>query len=172
MITAMQDSAVPPVSKTKRKKEMHELQALGTELVELAESQINDLQIPDRLRDAVLAAKRIKSHEARRRQMQYIGRLMRDVDAAPIREQLDVLVGHSAQDAARHRRLEALREKLLANDDALTAYVAQHAEADLQALRTLIRNARREQKEGKPPRAFRELFRLLKSLDAGTVTPG
>jgi len=170
MITAMQDSAVPPVSKTQRKKEMHELQALGTELVELAESQIADLQIPDRLRDAVLAAKRIKSHEARRRQMQYIGRVMRDVDAAPIRAQLDVLVGHSAQEAARHRRLEALREKLLADDEALTAYVAQHTGADLQGLRTLIRNARREQKEGKPPRAFRELFRLLKSLDTGTVT--
>ena len=170
MITAM--SAVPPVSKTQRKKEMHELQALGTDLVELAESQINELQIPDRLRDAVLAAKRIKSHEARRRQMQYIGRLMRDVDAAPIRAQLDVLVGHSAQEAARHRRLEALREKLLANDDALTAYVAEHPGADLQALRTLIRNTRREQKEGKPPRAFRELFRLLKSLDAATATTG
>ena len=168
MITAM--SAVPPVSKTQRKKEMHELQALGTELVELAESQINELQIPDRLRDAVLAAKRIKSHEARRRQMQYIGRVMRDVDAAPIRAQLDVLVGHSAQEAARHRRLEALREKLLANDDALTAYVAEHPGADLQALRTLIRNTRREQKEGKPPRAFRELFRLLKTLEPPTVT--
>ncbi len=170
MITAM--SAVPPVSKTKRKQEMHELQALGVELVELSESQITDLELPDRLRDAVLAAKRIKSHEARRRQMQYIGRLMRDVDPAPIREQLDVLLGQSAQDAARHRRLEALREKLLADDAALTAYGDQHAGADLQALRTLIRNTRREQKAGKPPRAFRELFRLLKSLDAGTVTPG
>jgi ribosome-associated protein len=170
MITAM--SALPPISKTKRKQEMHELQALGVELVELSESQISDLDLPDRLRDAVLAAKRIKSHEARRRQMQYIGRLMRDADPAPIREQLDVLLGQSAQDAARHRRLEALREKLLANDEALTAYSAQHAGADLQELRTLIRNARREQKEGKPPRAFRELFRLLKSLDAGTATPG
>ena len=170
MITAM--SAVPPVSKTKRKKEMHELQALGVELVELAESQITDLQIPDRLRDAVLAAKRIKTHEARRRQMQYIGRLMRDVDAGPIREQLDALVGHSAQDAARHRRLEAVREKLLADDAALTDYVAQHAGADLQVLRTLIRNARREQKAGRPPRAYRELFRLLKSLEAGTPAAG
>jgi len=172
MITAMQDSAVPPVSKTKRKQEMHELQALGVELVELSESQITDLELPDRLRDAVLAAKRIKTHEARRRQMQYIGRIMRDVDPLPIRAQLDILVGHSAQEAARHRRLEALREKLLANDEALTAYVAQHSGADLQGLRTLIRNARREQKEGKPPRAFRELFRLLKSLDAATSTAG
>ena len=170
MITKM--SAVPPVSKTQRKKEMHELQSLGVELVALAESQIGDLDMPDNLRDAVIEAKRIKSHEAKRRQLQYIGRLMRDVDPAPIRAQLDALVGHSAQEAARHRRIEALREKLLADDGALTAYVAGHAGADLQVLRTLIRNARREQKEGKPPRAFRELFRLLKSIDAGTATSG
>jgi len=168
MITKM--SAVPPVSKTQRKKEMHELQSLGAELVELAESQIAALHIPDELRQAVLEAKRIKSHEAKRRQLQYIGKRMRDVDPAPIREQLDALVGHSAQEAARHRRLEALREKLLADDAALTTYGAEHAGADLQALRTLIRNARREQKEGRPPRAFRELFRLLKSIDAGTPT--
>jgi len=170
MITKM--SAVPPVSKTQRKKEMHELQSLGAELVELAESQIAALGIPDRLREAVLAAKRIKSHEAKRRQLQYIGRLMRDVDAAPIRERLDALIGHSAQEAARHRRLEALREKLLADDNALTAYVADHAGADLQALRTLIRNARREQKDGRPPRAFRELFRLLKAFEPPSATPG
>jgi ribosome-associated protein len=165
MITAMQEELV---SKTRRKKEMHELQALGVALVELAESQIAALQIAEELRSAVLEAKRMRSHEARRRQLQYIGRLMRDVDPGPIRDQLDAIVGHSAQEAARHRRLEGLREKLLADDAALTDYVAQHAGADLQALRTLIRNARREQKEGRPPRAYRELFRLLKSIEAGT----
>jgi ribosome-associated protein len=173
MITAMQeDSGSLWVSKTRRKKEMHELQALGVALVELAESQIAGLQIAEELRAAVLEAKRIKSHEGRRRQLQYIGRLMRDVDPAPIREQLDAIVGHSAQESARHRRLEGLRDKLLADDAALTDYVAQHAAADLQALRTLIRNARREQKDGRPPRAYRELFRLLKSIEAGTPAEG
>ena len=170
MIAAM--SAVPPVSKTQRKKEMLELQSLGVELVALADSQIAALDLAEDLREAVLEAKRIKSHEARRRQLQYVGRLMREVDPTPIRAQLDALVGHSAQEAARHRRLEALRERLLADDAALTPYVAEHAGADLQALRTLIRNARREQKAGRPPRAFRELFRLLKSLDAATPLPG
>ncbi|HYR32664.1 MAG TPA: ribosome biogenesis factor YjgA [Burkholderiales bacterium] len=165
----MQDQLV---SKTRRKKEMLDLQALGVALVDLPESQIADLQIADQLRDAVLEAKHIKSHEGRRRQLQYIGRLMRDVDPAPIRAQLDALTGHSAQDAARHRRLESMREKLLADDAALTPYVAEHAGADLQALRTLIRNARREQKEGRPPRAYRELFRLLKALEAGTSAAG
>jgi ribosome-associated protein len=165
MITAMQDEAAPPVSKTKRKKEMHDLQALGAELVELSDAVLAAVRIPDDLRAAVLEARRITAHEGRRRQMQYIGRLMRDVDPAPLREQLDALSGQSAAETARHKRLEALREKLLADDTALTDYVTAHAGADLQELRTLIRNARREQKDGKPPRAFRELFRRLKALD-------
>ena len=151
---------------------MHELQALGAELVELSDHVLAGVQMPDELREAVMEARRIKAHEGRRRQIQYIGRLMRDVDAAPLREQLDALNGHSAAEGARHRRLEALREKLLADDMALTEYVNTHAGADPQELRTLIRNARREQKEGKPPRAFRELFRLLKSLDAPATSPG
>src|SRR5881275_1168744 len=126
---------------------MHELQALGVALVELPESQLGAMQIADALLEAVLEAKRTKSHEGKRRQLQYVGRLMREVDPAPIRAQLDALTGHSAQ--------EAVREKLLADDVALTAYIAGHAGADLQELRTLIRNARREQKEGRPPRAYR-----------------
>jgi ribosome-associated protein len=169
MITAMQDQLV---SKTRRKKEMHELQALGVALVELPESQLAAMQLADELREAVLEAKRIKSHEGKRRQLQYIGRLMRDVDPVPLRAQLDALTGYSAQEAARHRRLEALREKLLADDEALTAYISEHAGADLQALRTLIRNARREQKEGRAPRAFRELFRVLKALEPPTSAAG
>ena len=151
---------------------MHELQAIGVELVELPDSQLAQIEMPDKLRDAVLQAKRIKAHEGKRRQIQYIGRLMRDVDPAPLREALDALNGQSAAEGARHRRLETLREKLLADDTALTDYVSTHAGADLQELRTLIRNARREQKEGKPPRAFRELFRRLKSLDAPAAPQG
>jgi ribosome-associated protein len=172
MITAMQDEAAPPISKTKRKQEMLDLQALGAELVELSEAVLSGMQIPDPLRAAVLEAKRIKAHEGRRRQIQYIGRLMRDVDPAPLRSQLDALTGRSSVEIARHKRIEALREKLLADDGALTDYVATHARADLQELRTLIRNARREQKEGRPPRAFRELFRVLKSLDAPAAPQG
>ena len=150
------------VSKTKRKQEMADLQKLGAKLVELPEVQIADMPMDEQLRDAVLEAKRIKSHEAKRRQMQYIGRLMRDVDPAPLRARLEAITGHSAQAAAQHRRLEAWRERLLADDGALTAFAAEHPGADLQALRTLIRNTRKEQKEAKPPRAYRELFRLIK----------
>lgn len=170
MITAMQEAS-GPVSKTRRKQEMHELQALGAALVELPEAQLGAMDLGPKLREAVLAARRITSHEARRRQLQYIGRLMRDVDPAPIRARLEALEGSSAEATARHRRLEQLRERLLADDQALTGYVAAHPGADAQELRTLIRNARREQKEGRPPRAFRELFRTLKSLDAAAALP-
>jgi ribosome-associated protein len=160
------------VSKTKKKREMHELQALGAALVELPETRLKTLAIDEQLRAAVLEAKRIKSHEARRRQIQYIGRLMRDLDPQPIRALLAEIEGGSAQANARHRRLEAWRERLIGDDEALTAFAAEHPGADLQALRTLIRNTRKEQKEGKPPRAYRELFRILKQLESSTPHPG
>jgi ribosome-associated protein len=150
------------VSKTKRKQEMTALQSLGAKLVDLPASQIAELPMEERLREAVLEAKRITSHEAKRRQMQYVGRLMREIDPAPLRERLEAMTGHSAQAAAQHRRLEAWRERLLADDEALTAFAAEHPGADLQALRTLIRNTRKEQQQAKPPRSYRELFRLIK----------
>ena len=151
---------------------MHQLQALGVALVGLSEAQLNAMSLAEELLKAVLEAKRIKSHEAKRRQMQYIGRLMREVDPEPVRRRLAEIEGHSARAGARHRRLEAWRERLLGDDDALTAFAAEHPGADLQALRTSIRNARKEQKEGKPPRAYRELFRLLKDIESSTSPQG
>jgi ribosome-associated protein len=152
------------VSKTRRKREMLELQALGAALVTLPEAQLARMPLDAALLQAVLEAKRIKSHEAKRRQLQYVGRLMREVDAEPIRAQLAAIDGGSAQAAAAHRRLETWRERLLEDDEALTAFAAEHPGAGLQEIRMLIRNARKEQQEGKPPRAYRELFRMLKSL--------
>jgi ribosome-associated protein len=167
--SAMQDEIV---SKTKRKQEMHALQALGAALVALPESQLGGLSLENRLHEAVVAAKRIKSHEAKRRQMQYIGRLMREVDPEPIRERLAAIEGYSARATAQHRRLEAWRERLLAEDEALTEFAAAFPGADLQALRALLRNTRKEMKEGKPPRAYRELFRFLKDAATPTALPG
>jgi ribosome-associated protein len=160
------------VSKTRKKREMHELQALGAALLRLSDSQLEIIEIPEKLLAALLEAKRIKSHEAKRRQMQYIGRLMRDVDPAPIRSRLAELEGSSTQATARHRRLEAWRERLIGDDEALTAFAAEHPGADLQALRSLIRNARKEASLGKPPRAYRELFRVLKDIESSTSVQG
>ena len=151
---------------------MLELQVLGVALVALPEGQLQAMRLDPDLLAALLEAKRIKSHEAKRRQMQYIGRLMRDVDAAPIRARMAEIEGSSAQATARHRRLEAWRERLIEDDEALTAFAAEHPGADLQALRALIRNARKEASLGKPPRAYRELFRVLKEIAAPDTLPG
>jgi ribosome-associated protein len=167
MITRVPDQ---PVSKTRRKREMIELQSLGAALVGLPEGQLDQMQLESALRQAVLDARRITSHEAKRRQLQYIGRLMRDLDAEPIRAQLAAIDGRSAQAAAAHRRLEAWRERLLADDAALTHFATEHPRADLQEIRSLIRSARKEQQEGKPPRAYRELFKVLKTIEtAGSL---
>ena len=151
-------------SKTKRKREMHALQALGAALVALPESQLGGLALENSLYEAVIEAKRITSHEAKRRQIQYIGRLMREVDPEPIRARLAAVEGHSAQANARHRRLESWRERLVADESSLTEFAAAYPGADLQALRTLLRNARKERKDGTPPRAYREVFRFLKEV--------
>jgi ribosome-associated protein len=160
------------VSKTRKKREMLELQALGTALVALPETQLARMELESVLFQAVVEAKRITSHEARRRQLQYIGRLMREVDPAPIRARLAAIEGSSAQATAAHRRLESWRERLLSDDAALTAFAAEHPRADLQEIRVLIRNARKEQKEGKPPRAYRELFRSLKAIESAKSAEG
>lgn len=169
MITRVPDE---PVSKTRRKREMTELQSLGAALVALPESQLDRIGLHAGLLQAVLEAKRIKSHEARRRQLQYIGRLMREVDPEPIRAQLAAAEGSSAQATAAHRRLEAWRVRLLADDAALTSFASEHPGADLQEIRSLIRNARKEQQEGKPPRAYRELFRVLKAIETSRPVQG
>lgn len=155
----MQDEIL---SKTRRKQEMLELQALGAALVDLSAAHLERMALPEALAQAVREARRFASHEARRRQVQYIGRLMREVDAAPIRAQIAAVEGGSAQERARHQRLEHWRARLLEEDGALTEFARAHATADLQKLRALIRNARKEQAEGKPPRAMRELFRVIR----------
>ncbi len=159
------------VSKTRRKQEMHALQALGAALLELSDAQLDSMKLPAALAQALREAKNISSHEARRRQMQYIGRLMRDVDAEPIRERLAEIEGRSAAATAQHRRTEQWRARLLEDDDALTEFAREYPAADLQALRALIRNARREQKEGRSPRAFRELYRIVREASETTLTP-
>lgn len=154
------------ISKTRRKKEMTELQALGAALVALSDPHLEAVGLDGSLKVAVIEARRLKTHEAKRRQMQYIGRLMRKVDSTPIRERLNAISGHSASAAAAHRRLETWRERLLAADEALTEFAATHPGADIQVLRALIRNTRKEQKTARPPRAFRDLFRYIKECSA------
>ena len=156
----MQDAERP--SKTRRKKDMHALQSLGESLVELSAAQLAQVEMPEDLRDAVLEARRISGREGKRRQMQYIGRLMRDVDPAPIRAKLDEWRGQSREATAQLHAIERWRDRLVDDDAALTEFAREHPGADLQALRAAIREARRERGAERPPKHFRELFRLVR----------
>ncbi|NMG29759.1 ribosome biogenesis factor YjgA [Aromatoleum evansii] len=167
------DSGFPErPSKSQRKRDMHALQDLGEQLVALSLDQLKKVPMPDSLADAVREAKRITSHEGRRRQMQYVGKLMRNVDPAPIQAQLDVFNGISKAEIARQHRLERLRADLIEDEKTLQAIGEQWPEADFQQLRTLRRNAIKERELNKPPRAFREIFRILRDLDAGAGDGG
>lgn len=153
-------------SKTQLKKEMHELQSLGEALVGLPDNRVVDLAISERLRDAVAEYKRTRSFEGKRRQMQYIGKLMRKDDVEPIREAVAAMqLGHAKDSLALHQA-ERWRVELLAADDALTRWTSEHPSSDLQQLRSLIRAARKdaaaapEQRSG---RAYRELFQFIKT---------
>jgi ribosome-associated protein len=153
------------LSKTRKKAQMHALQKLGVELVELSRERIASMQLPETLVEAIRAAQRITAHEGRRRQMQYIGRLMRDIDPAPIQERLDAWRGQSKAEVARQHGMERLRDKLIADDAALTEFAQNHPDVDLQALRNLIRNARKEATEGRPPKSYREIFKVIRDAE-------
>lgn len=157
-------------SKTKAKEEMDALQELGKRLVGVSNDRLKKLDIPEILADAVREAKRISSFGALRRQMQYIGKLMRDVDVEPIQEMLDEIDGVSNKANARFHALEKQRDKLLADESVITALKNQHPDLDVTALRTLRRNALKEQAEQKPPKAYRAIFQLLKSLEQANST--
>ncbi|MBI5786332.1 MAG: DUF615 domain-containing protein [Rhodocyclales bacterium] len=152
-------------SKSQLKREMDALQALGARLIELGKERLAKIDMPDELREAVRDAQRFTKHEARRRQLQYIGRLMRNLDPAPIQAAIDEVDGISAAANARMHALERLRERLLEDESVLNEIGRRNAAADFQHLRQLRRNALKERAEHKPPRAFRELFRVLRELE-------
>ena len=152
------------ISKTQRKREMQALQDLGEELVALGTDKLAGLDLPARLLDAVLEAKRISKFGALRRQMQYVGRLMRDSDADAIRSQLDVWKGTSVAETARLHSIERWRTRLIGDELALGELLDQFPHADAQHLRALIRKVKRETAAKKPPRSFRELFQELRSI--------
>ncbi len=150
-------------SKTQRKKDMHALQEIGEQLVELDQKKLIQFNLPEILVDAINLARPMNKHGARRRQMQYIGRLMRNIDVLPIQEKLDSWQQVSVHQTARLHQLERWRERLLADEHALTEFAQQYPAADLQHLRLLIRNAQKEKVADKPPKSFRLLFQALQA---------
>jgi len=158
-----------PPSKTQRKAAMHALQDLGEALIALDSKRLAEIAteaaLPDRLVDAIRAARSITAWGGRKRQLQYVGKLMRDVDPAPIRRRLELWAHGHAVDSARQHALEEWRDRLIAEPAALDLLAAQKPRLDRPRFRALIAKARDEQERGQPPHAFRELFRELKALD-------
>ena len=153
-------------SKSQKKREMAALQILGQALVDMPADRLAAVEMPEVLRGAIGDARRFTKHEARRRQMQYIGKLMRGVDAAPLRAAVDALHGTSAAEAAHLHRLERLRTRLLDDEAAALEEISlAHPGVDLQQLRQLRRNTLKEREQNKPPRAYREIFRVLRQLE-------
>src|ERR1035437_4329441 len=164
----IQEEEQAPPSKTQRKQQMEDLQTLGEELVALSSDRVKRIDIPESLRDAVREAQRMtRPDEAKRRQMQYIGKLMRNVDCEPIRATLALVRGESASETAKLHRLERLRTELLVDEKVLQEIATLFPLIDLQHLRSLRRAAIKEHQLNKPPRSYRAIFQLLKELENG-----
>lgn len=152
-------------SKTQAKKELDDLKGLGKLLCELPEKQYQSLDLPDKLDDAVQTFKRIKSNIAQKRQMQFIGKLLRDIDIEPIKQVIDEWQNGRKGLTRELKKLETLRDKLIEGDkDALESIIKEHPQCDIQKLRSLIRLAQKEKKLEKPPTYFRKLFQELKLI--------
>ncbi len=152
------------ISKTQRKRASLALQELGEELTRLTEQRLAELQLPERLLDAVLAARRISKFGALRRQLQYIGRLMYEVDAESIAARLRSWKAEPRAANAYLHWLERWRARLLQDEAALGELAESFPGCDIQKLRQLVRGAQREQAEGRPPRSSRALFRELRRI--------
>ena len=153
-----------PISKTKLKAEADAQQELGVRLTELPKDKLLKLNLPEDVVTAILDTKKITANGAIRRHRQYLGRLMREIDTAPITEQLARWEGkHTAENAYFHG-LERWRDRLIDDANALSEFMALHPTTDSQQLRTLIRNAQKEQAAAKPPKSSREIFRLLREI--------
>lgn len=161
-------------SKSQRKREMTALQKTGEQLVNESADRIKRTPMPENLREAILECQRIRNHEGRRRQLQYIGKIMRSLDEetiATINRTIESWRGLSKADTLLMHALENQREKLLADERALTEFLHKYPQADIQQLRTLIRNAKKETAANKPPKAYREIYRLLKQIMTASPLP-
>lgn len=150
-----------PPSRTKRKEHVEELQDLGMELAKLSKDKLKKIELPENLREAIKESQRLTANGAVRRQNQYIGKLMRTVDADSIRTQLDYLNGDSVKSTQVLHLAERWRDQLLDNDDALNQFIANYPNFDIGELRSLIRSVRKE-RELQQNRNFTKLFRFIK----------
>jgi ribosome-associated protein len=156
-----------PPSKTKLKAEADAAQEIGRQLLELPKDRLKKLQLDEALSDAIVEAKRLTANGAIRRQLQYIGRLMRDIDLAPIVEQLQKWEGKHIEENARFHQMERWRTRLIEDAKAFELFLLEYPRTDVQRMRTLIRNAQKELAANKPPKSSRELFKMIRELAEG-----
>lgn len=155
------------VSKSEIKRDAEELKKLGSKLVELTQTNLDKIQLDETLLDAINLARRSRL-EAKRRQLQFIGKLLRSAteeEINHIRESLDKIENKHNQQQAMLHKLELLRDELVEQgDDALAKLLDEHPDADRQHLRNLIRSAQKEKAQNKPPKAYRDIYQYLKTL--------
>ena len=155
-------------SKTQLKQQSHDLQTLGLAVSELSAERFAAIDMPDALRNAIVEFRRTKSHEGRRRQLQYVGKLMRSADEDALREAVAAATLGSARETLALHEAERWRAELIADDDAMTRWLQAHPETDTQQLRSLVRAARRDAAalapEARQPKSFRELFQFIKPM--------
>jgi len=151
-------------SRNELKKQMQDLQELGEAVAALPVDRLDKLKIDERLRDAIDELRRTRSFEGKRRQLQYIGKLMKHEDPAPLREAVASYRVGSASDTLALHQAEYWRDQLLAGDDALASWIKDYPATDIQQMRSLVRSARKEKLEPgeRHGRAYRDLFRMIK----------
>ncbi len=154
-------------SKSQKKRDSTAAQDLGAQLADLSRDKIESLGLPEKLQDALIETARITAHEGKRRHLQLIGKLMRGIDPEPIRAALEKFAGTSKQEIADMHLAERWRERLLKDADAFALFANDFRQTDLQQLRTMIRNAQKEQAQNKPPRDFRKIYQFVRdAMDA------
>ena len=157
------EGGIEPPSKSELKRRSQQIERLGEQLVDLPAAQLDDAPLPEKLRDAVEAARRITSHGARLRQRQYVGKLMRGVDVEPIQQYLAQLAVADQRRIRREHDLEDWRARLIADQESAWTELAARVEvAELEQLRALARQARAEQSATRAGAASRQLFRRLR----------
>lgn len=160
------------VSKSQRRRDALEVRSLAASLIALDEAGLGRVPLEEDVRAAIAEARRIRSHVARKRQMQYVAKLLRRIDPEPILAALDATQQEARHLKARQHRTEAWRDALLERgDEALGELTALRDDADRQAIRQLLRNARLEADRNRPPAAARSLFRLLRGMDETEALP-
>ena len=159
-------------SKSQIKRELQALQDLGKEMTKLGAETLNRIPLPEDVREAIDEYAKMRSFGAQRRQLQLIGKRMNGLDPQKVREAIDMATGESRAAVAANHRAERLRDQLIAEDAALTDFIKDFPEVDVQTLRQTIRTARKEAQLNKPPKSARELYRLIHQLVKPEVVLG